>query len=298
MATGKTTFFESLAGASIDSETGTLKGVSVITEGEAKGHGIFVDSTMLKQTVEHAGAFKNGIRVKENHGTGVDGIVGTLRNFSINGNKVVADLHLLKTHQKFSHIIEMAKQIPESFGLSLSFSMGKETIGGKDFARCLDIYSADLVDQPAANPSGLFTADVDTHHSFMNLDKFIERAKAVFGSQPEAKTELAKVEDATKTELSATQTKLAEAATKLTKFEADLASATTLVETLKASQKDFEARLETASAAKAQEILAKTGHPGVKVDLKENPAAEQVNTKDLKGREKFLAAFSVANPTK
>jgi hypothetical protein len=51
----------------------------------------------------------------------------------------------------------MAEKMPESFGLSVSFSNCPEEKDGQKFARCAEIYSADLVDSPAANPSGLFS---------------------------------------------------------------------------------------------------------------------------------------------
>jgi hypothetical protein len=74
----------------------------------------------------------------------------------------------------------MAETMPGSFGLSISFSGESEDVevpsddseevepnsgelpeGGVEIvraARCMEIYSADIVDQPAANPSGLFQA--------------------------------------------------------------------------------------------------------------------------------------------
>jgi hypothetical protein len=91
-------------------------------------------------------------------------MVGVLRDFSIDGNQLRADLHLLKSHEDFEKILEMAENMPGSFGLSISFSGESEamTEGQIPSARCMEIYSADLVDQPAANPTGLFQSMPDT----------------------------------------------------------------------------------------------------------------------------------------
>jgi hypothetical protein len=54
--------------------------------------------------------------------------------------------------------MEMAETMPGAFGLSIAFSGAPE--GGDDatrFARCTEIYSCDIVDIPAANPTGLFS---------------------------------------------------------------------------------------------------------------------------------------------
>jgi hypothetical protein len=55
--------------------------------------------------------------------------------------------------------MDLAKSIPESFGISISFSGESEkNLDGLDLARCSELYSADLVQNPASNPTGLFSA--------------------------------------------------------------------------------------------------------------------------------------------
>jgi hypothetical protein len=56
--------------------------------------------------------------------------------------------------------MDLAQEIPDSFGISISFS-GQSEQNGTDLelARCQELYSADLVQHPAANPTGLFSAD-------------------------------------------------------------------------------------------------------------------------------------------
>lgn len=175
----KVTLFAAVAGSQVDREAGILRGVSVITEGDAKGHGMIVDSVTLEQVKACAETYVDGLRVKMDHYTGIDAMVGVLRDFRIDGIQLRADLHLIKSHKDFEKILEMAETIPGSFGLSISFSGECEDVEMPDedagevepnsgelpegatqivrAARCMEIYSADLVDQPAANPSGLFS---------------------------------------------------------------------------------------------------------------------------------------------
>jgi hypothetical protein len=176
----KLTLFAAATGSQVDREAGILRGVSVITEGEAKGHGMIVDSVTLDQVKACAETYVDGLRVKMDHCTGIDAMVGVLRDFMIDGIQLRADLHLLKSHEDFEKILEMAETMPGSFGLSISFSGSSEEVeiteddseeiepnsgelpsGGVEIvhaARCMEIYSCDIVDQPAANPTGLFQA--------------------------------------------------------------------------------------------------------------------------------------------
>lgn len=151
-------FSEIANGDRIDAETGLLRKVSILTEGEAKGHGIFIDGTTLKTVMVSAQSNSGGVKVKMNHGQDVTSIVGVMKNFSIEGIQLFGDLQLLKTCDQFDYIIEMAQTMPETFGMSISFALYLEEIGGKDFARCTELFSIDIVDAPAANPGGLFSA--------------------------------------------------------------------------------------------------------------------------------------------
>jgi hypothetical protein len=74
-----------------------------------------------------------------------------------------------------SRILEMAELMPDTFGLSISFT-GEHEESDNDivFARCTEIYSADLVDAPAANPTGLFSAKVDSGKKVMDEKQFAE----------------------------------------------------------------------------------------------------------------------------
>jgi hypothetical protein len=76
----------------------------------------------------------------------------------IDGDQLRADFHLIKSGEEYERIMEMAEMMPSSFGLSIEFSGISEEIDEYRYARPVEIYAVALVDQPAANPSGLFQA--------------------------------------------------------------------------------------------------------------------------------------------
>ena len=152
----------------IDAAAATIKNVSVITVGEARGHGMQIDEKTLLQVKAAAETYSGGLKVKTDHYTGFNEIVGALKNFTIDGDQLRADLFLIKNHDATARIIEMAELMPDTFGLSISFSGEHEEKGETVLARCSEIYSADLVDTPAANPTGLFSAKVDSEKKVMD----------------------------------------------------------------------------------------------------------------------------------
>ena len=87
------TAFASAAGSSVNADAGVITGVSVITVGPALGHGLMIDATTLQQVKSRAEQFTDGLRVKMDHCTGIDAMVGVLRSFRITGDQLRADLH-------------------------------------------------------------------------------------------------------------------------------------------------------------------------------------------------------------
>lgn len=132
-----------------------LLGVSILEEGEAKGHDLFVDKTSLTKALGIMREARNGVKVKMNHGSGLDAVVGFARNPRIDGNKLIADLRLLRNSPHYGLIKEMASEAPDQFGVSLAFVNESENINGRDYIRPQSIASADLVSSPAAT-NGLF----------------------------------------------------------------------------------------------------------------------------------------------
>ena len=166
--------------AAVDADAGVIRGVSVISVGEAKGHGLQIDQTTLEQVKACAETYANGLKVKMSHAGDAGDIVGFLSAFRIEGDKLLADLTLLKSSRFREYVLELATTIPDTFGLSIAFSGPVEAQGKTRLARCSEIYSADLVSEPAANPTGLFEA----------------KPAAISGDKPEQnQTPITKMED-------------------------------------------------------------------------------------------------------
>ena len=149
-----------------------LGGVSILEVGEAKGHDLFVDKTSLETALKLMQEAKNGTKAKMNHGSGLEAVVGFLRNPRIDGDKLVADLRLLRNSPHYGLIKEMASEAPDQFGVSLAFVNESETINGKDYIRPQSIASADLVSSPAA-----------TNGLFEEMVKFMEKLGYVSGGK-------------------------------------------------------------------------------------------------------------------
>ena len=151
-----------------------IEGVSIISVGEAKGHGLFVDDITLQEVKACAESYAGGVKVNLDHGAGIKDIVGFCDNFRIVGKKLVADLNLLETAEKRAYVLEIASRMPDTFGISIAFSGPVREKDGQSFASCTELYSADLVQTPAANPTGLFSftaKSVDTSAKEMIDDK-------------------------------------------------------------------------------------------------------------------------------
>jgi len=183
----------------IDAQAATITDVSVITVGEARGHGMQIDAQTLAEVKAAAETYAGGLKVKTDHFSGFNQIVGTLKNFKITGDQLRADLFLLKNHDATARILEMAELMPDTFGLSISFTgEHEESEGGTVFARCTEIYSADLVDAPAANPTGLFSAKVDSEKKDMDEKQIADAIAAalapVIAEMTDMKAKIAEME--------------------------------------------------------------------------------------------------------
>jgi hypothetical protein len=134
-----------------------IEGVSIISIGEAKGHGLYVDETTLMQVKECAESYKGGVKVNLDHGAGIKDIVGFVNNFRIVGKQLLGDLNLLETSPMRDYVLEISSKLPDTFGISIAFTGPIREVEGLAFASCTELYSADLVQTPAANATGLFS---------------------------------------------------------------------------------------------------------------------------------------------
>ena len=161
----------------VDRDAGIIRGAAVITGGvTARGHDLEVDDETLAQIVT-CGNSKGRVQVKLNHKDpqALQSICGYLEGFRREGNKVVADWHLLKSHEEYDALMERALRMPDCFGLSAAFSgppKGERMPTGKKAARCEELLAVDCVAMPAANPSGLFSDNrtVDTPAEENSMD--------------------------------------------------------------------------------------------------------------------------------
>jgi hypothetical protein len=265
----KTMLFQSITGGAVDREAGIIRGVSVVTEGEAKGHGLFIDATTLQTVKAAADEFKDGVAVKTDHGTGFSSIVGSLRSFTIDGPKLRSDLHLIKSHDEYETIVELSETQPSTFGLSMAFAYTREKIDGKDFVRVTDLFSVDLVDRPAANPGGLFSDAVDSK-TILGME-IKEIVSGLFGKDGTVTTLQVTVAEL-KTALSAAQaeatnfkTKHSELTAELSKRDGQLAEAIKQRDEFKAIIDKPDGEIEKRAGLKAKEITAALGQPPLDV---------------------------------
>lgn len=172
---------------------GKISGVSVITKGEALGHYLWIDDVFLDQVDEAGNELAGGLKSRWTHpGMSSDGlgkVTSRLFEFTRDGEQVFADQHFLKIGHKTpdgdlaAYQMDLADEDPASYGLSIVFeldygAMHRFSAENEDedgnfvspdaantnhfaHARLAALYAADAVDEPAANPSGLFARKHD-----------------------------------------------------------------------------------------------------------------------------------------
>jgi len=169
-----------------------IEGVSIISIGEAKGHGLYVDETTLMQVKECAESYKGGVKVNLDHGAGIKDIVGFVNNFRIVGKQLLGDLNLLETSPMRDYVMEISSKLPDTFGISIAFTGPIREVEGLAFASCTELYSADLVQTPAANATGLFSFTAKQVDKFLTQMTDPENTEAPEGEVEVTIAELAK----------------------------------------------------------------------------------------------------------
>lgn len=182
------------AGPVVDREKRLIRGCSLIARGEALGHGFWIDSEFIDQTVaDGQAAGVKGVKARFTHpGLCADGLgkyLGRWRNHRRDGDKCRADLHLAESASRApdgdlaAYVMDLAEEDPEAFGASIVFDhdlaaedefwsehqvldeeLGRMVFKSPDgdnahnlmHARLAKLRNADVVDEPAANPDGLF----------------------------------------------------------------------------------------------------------------------------------------------
>ena len=174
------------APARVDREKHVIFGVSALQAVEALGHRLMVDQVALQQFVDLGNAAKNGLKSRFTHpGLSADGLgkhLGRIRNFRVDGDKALGDLYLSETAARSPHgdlrayVESLADEDPESFGMSMVFEgygvwklndgrevedAGQRPQDAREkypTIRLVATYAVDVVDEPAANRDGLFSA--------------------------------------------------------------------------------------------------------------------------------------------
>jgi hypothetical protein len=155
-------YFTALETPTVDSKNGIIRGVSLISLGDAKGHfddkgrQVIVDETTLEQIFNHCKKLGT-VKVKADHGSGVFEIVGWADNFAMTANKVLADVHLYESEPNRPRLLEIAEKNPTHMGISMEFTGADKARGTVCLSRCDEVIAAAIVDDPAAN-SSLFSA--------------------------------------------------------------------------------------------------------------------------------------------
>jgi hypothetical protein len=175
-----------------------FKGISVITAGPALGHGMVIDADTLSQVVEK-GNEAGQVKVLSDHSGSVSNIIGYLENFSLDGGRVRADLTLFESHDGFSYFSELISTLPGQIGFSISFSgIPREAADGTQLATVQTLFSVDLVLTPAANPTGIFHARVDSKQKAMTENLPAQEAKLEALAEAAPVAPAAPVEEAVK----------------------------------------------------------------------------------------------------
>ena len=301
--------FESMTGSAVDREKGIISGVSVITIGPAKGHGIQIDHRSLETVKQVADEFKSGVKFRFRHRKSgeyqsvIDETGGVIKNFVIDGNKLRGDLHIFSSvaPETRAKVFEMAEKMPDQFGLSIDFSGVSETINGEKFARCNELQSIDLTDTPAANPNGLFSAmskeikykngDSGEHHSECACGKCSDETKT---KKMEATLEtLATAVAALTSKLTALESKPA-SATALTFTKTDGATVQLSAESIATALSQIDSFKKLAADANRNAIITKLQSECRVIFNPENPGVA-MKLEEIQKMELPLLKFAAAN---
>ena len=280
----------------IDAEAGVIRGVSLITKGPALGHGVMIDDKTLEQVKVAAEQYAGGLKVKLNHSSGAGDIIGFIDTLRIDGEKLLGDLHLLQNSPHRSYILEIADRIPDTFGLSIAFSGPSEKSSDKltTLQRCSEIYSVDLVDSPAANPSGFFA-------------RKLKQLQSGEVEQPEAKIEieLPMNEEMKKAIEGMIQSAMMGMSDKIAKLESMLPPIEDKPAAMSAQNEVVQLAANTAALAAVKEFAKSFGAPAAPVASAEAPKPAVQSQKfeeivaakasELKGDKSAAISFAIKN---
>jgi hypothetical protein len=164
-----------------------LLGVSIATIGEAVGHRLLFDQVTLSQLQQLGSSKASGIKSRFTHPDwfhdGLGKYLGRVRNFRQDGDRVIGDLYISPAAHTSpggdigQYVLDLAREDPGAFGVSIVVDVDRVWVAtdGQEIpvnegrpsnardkypvARLQALYAADLVDEPALNPNGLFNSN-------------------------------------------------------------------------------------------------------------------------------------------
>ena len=180
----------------VDREKGIIYNAAIVTPGEAKGHGVQLDSEFVASVVEQGNASKNGMKARFGHpsmsSTAFGTFIGRIKNFREESGIARADIFMSKEAKNapggdlYEYVLGMAENEADMFGTSIVFKPGKqysrnedgtknyEKLGDEPFIECEKLLGADVVDEPAANPDGLFSNSFNTDTMAGQVSEFLD----------------------------------------------------------------------------------------------------------------------------
>lgn len=165
----------------VDAEAGIIYGVPVITAGTTKPSGFDqppfdVDMVTLQQVLKEINETSLGVPSRMTHPecSDIDPIsylVGTASNARIEGDRVLADMNIgsFAEHSPQgnmrAYLLGIAQSVPSAIGLSITAKQTRfepsDTATGR-VLRIGKLNSVDFVGDPAANPTGMLSAQLAT----------------------------------------------------------------------------------------------------------------------------------------
>jgi HK97 family phage major capsid protein len=164
-----------------------ILGVSIATTGEAAGHRLLFDQVTLSQLEQLGRSKASGVKSRFTHPDwfhdGLGKYLGRVKNFRLDIDKVVGDLYISRSAHSSpagdigQYVLDLAREDPSAFGVSIVVDLDRVWVAsdGQEVpvregrpsnardkypvARLQALYAADLVDDPALNPNGLFNSN-------------------------------------------------------------------------------------------------------------------------------------------
>lgn len=188
------TYLPSANTLSVNRKERVIYGFAVVTKGEAEGHNMLLNDKFLDDIVLQGNQSNIGIKSRFGHpslsGEALGTAIGRAKSFRRDGDIVRADLHLLDSASHTpdgdlaDYIMRLADEDPQAFGASIVFTgratpqlneEGKPDYDKPRIAHLDRFLDVDVVDDPAANPGGMFSRESGGDHLAVRVTAFLDR---------------------------------------------------------------------------------------------------------------------------